>query len=322
MFRYINGRWIFVTDVTGARMRRAHEKPLFDDLSAMGLFFDNGGTSGGGDNGGDNNSGAGLSSTELAALRSLISTTGTEQETLHNLFAENSRIKTQLAAAQANQIPANALILVGTDVEVWKQLRGLDIPVTDLKGKLDSIAQLEAKVTRMEREGDLRKVIEVTGWNADVFIPLDGIDGVTRTWEIRDTQDGTGKMVFVKEGDDGQPTDAVTYLKTKWPQFMPALFSTGQSAADDQQQGDLQAGGTVVVEQQQKKIPVGAADPNATSNQQQAQPIQGTVYVTQPAGTAAGQQRGKADNGTDLNELASNALDALYGTKKKEAAAA
>ncbi len=278
------------------------------------LYQQDGGGGGGGGNGGQgdqNNGGPQLSADEIAAFRTFVASQGGDAQANQVLFAENARLKTQLKAARERQIPEGALILVGEDVETWKNLRGLDIPLADVKAAMQERDQLRVKVSGMERDTQLRNVAGLANWNPDVLIKLDRLDGAKRVYEVKMDEEGQ-QYVTVREGDKETLT-ASEYAQRSWAEFLPAL--SAKQAAQSNNQSNDGGEGDVVSNQpghysQQNNQGDGGQGNGQGNNRQQNN---GTSYVKQPAGSNKQQQK---DTPTSI---AASYLQSAYARTSEQA---
>lgn len=284
-----------------------------------------------------NNGGQVLSDQEIAALRSLVATSGGDKQTLETLFAENQRIKEENRALRQQQIPAGALLLIGEDAQTWKDLRTLGMPLNDIQAALNETQELRSQIAGMQREGQLRSVAQLMGWNPNVLIKLDKIDGKERVYEMRQNEDGQ-QYVVIREGRNGETKTALDYAQAAWSEFMPALGAAGQQ---QQQQQDEPSGQPIPMaigdlgnsrQQQQTQTPppqvdplLAAGAPTGNNNQQQQtqapqavltfpanqgnggrQQTQGTSFVPQQGGG------GKASKTLTVRDVAAGYLAKTY----------
>lgn len=229
------------------------------------------------------------------------STTAAEIDELRKMVRERGleieRLQDELREAQGRAVPEGATLLVGEDSEFWKQIRGLDIPTSQLTTMAQDNAHLKSEVARMEREEQLRNVAFYANWNPNVLIKLDRLDEKGRIYEVKEDPEGNPALL-IREGEQGEPYDAREYALSAWPEFSRSLFmddeqTTGAAATGNDQGTRLanNAGPSKVI--------------ISTNGNRGAQQV-GTPFVRQPAG------KQKKEEEPDIVGAAKSTLDRMY----------
>ena len=225
-------------------------------------------------------------STELDDLRKMVRERGLKIDALED----------EVKDLQKKAVPEGATLLMGDDAELWKQIRGLEVPVADLKTMVGENATLKTRVEQLVREEQLRNVAYYANWNPNVLIKLDRMDEKGRIYDIRENDEGQ-MIVTVKDGGEGAELfRANEYAQANWPEFTSSLF------LDDGQESG--GGGTTSGTDQNNKGPSTVVVSTNGTNKQV-----GTAFVRQPAGRTS---KTTNDDEIDTRQVAKGALDHIY----------
>lgn len=233
----------------------------------------------------DGGGGGGTAPTEIDELRKMVRERGLEIE----------RLTEQLKDAQKKAMPEGATLLIGEDAEFWKQIRGLDIPVSQLTTMAADNKKLKGDVDRLEREEQLRNVAFYANWNPHVLIKLDRMDEKGRIYEVKEDAEGNPTLL-IREGEQGEPYDARDYALSTWPEFTRSLFID-----DTAPEGNEPQTTRVATNNGPSKVVIST---NGTEN---GSKTVGTPFVRQPA---ANQK--KQDDEPDVMGAAKSALQRMY----------
>jgi hypothetical protein len=124
-----------------------------------------------------------------------------------------------------------AVVLRGADKDTYAQYQALGAP-SEIATKL--------------RRGDIERIANKVGYDADIFADLDRQAGGKLVYEVKaETVDGNAtERVYVKDGSqaDAAPQLLTDFAAAKWGKYLPALQPTAQNSEGVGTQSSAQQG--------------------------------------------------------------------------------
>lgn len=151
----------------------------------------------------------------------------------YSLREKNRTLRQEVADFKAKQAPDGARVLTKEESEAYDAYTALGKP-SDIKSELDTKSTAEQELTTLRRKQQLYDVHALTGFDPDVL----GEIGANWQFITKEEQSdgGTSKVVYVKEGDQEQRIDqhpkVQKYLPALKPDVAPGTGYVAQSTGD------------------------------------------------------------------------------------------
>lgn len=175
------------------------------------------------------------------------------------LREKNRTLRQERDTLKDKQPGEGAVVLSADEAKDFDAYRTLGKKAGEIKAALDAATDATNKLTQYERDALLRDVQDATGFDRDV------LSEIGQGWVFRIADEGSAKVVYVKDGDQETRIDQ----HPKVQKFMPALKKPEadlsvppRNTSFVQQHGGQGAAGDPAAQFIQKQAEKRAAQPN------------------------------------------------------------